>query len=498
MRAPWPIQALLSRIVAVLFATIIAADAMAELRVQVEPAWNGMLRAGHGTEVAVRLWDDRTRSLKVGLVAGRVTSSLVLDSVAGEATTAFMPLPAHDDADVRLYVQDTLTGNVLLRKTVDIPSSPRSLVAASPPALMKSLGGLTESAEHSLVAAVPEKLPRTLQGYDAISLLLFDATALHRLDRQQLSALQGHLSLCGRTVIANMPAAARPQLMLATGCGGAALSALENDTGVALAVGSLLSRPADGLVAAATTDLAEQSNRIAREIVAGIAAYAVLLVILIAVRPPNWIVPASAVVVSLLALGYGWQRPEVSSANVLLEMEAGTHVGHYTATLRTEVPGRSTVLIDMPAGAILNPPSGHAVTIAQTHQGQRLRFPASLGPIRSLSFRGAVSLVPPIAMEPTAEGRVLRNTASAPLPAGYAIDPEDGGVRRSPSLRPGQTFLLSSTSDETADLPTALRRSYTGTSDFVMLLPLSTEIARESIGIPTARGWLAIRWKNAP
>jgi hypothetical protein len=334
-------------IVAFMVMTFGASSARA-LLVSTKPAWNGWLRAGMPTEVAIRVVGDRAGVLTLSLSdqSTRYTHRANL-----EPNVQFVwrvPLFPSSGEQLQLRAQldeePVIEREIILRR--HLAPSPLVAVLADQPITLDGIQATT-------VHIASDSLPFHNASFAAMDLILIHRDSLKGMARQQLIALQQHAAQCGRIVIVGLAPAAVAKFADLAGCGGRFLITAETVADLDTRIASLLKAPVPQLPSPSSMHSLLDNNGLARQIRPLVAFFTIYLcVLLIALRSQRASVyfVSTSIASSLIGLFAWTMGPEYIDRVTWAEMENSAGVARFTSIMRIISRG-DRVTIDIPVNA---------------------------------------------------------------------------------------------------------------------------------------------------
>lgn len=467
----------------------LSAAAAPNLELTVVPAWRGWSRPDRITELDIRLATDTRTAATLQWRAGAQVQQVALDLQPARPQRLTLSVPASDAMTLRLVTPggQTLSREVALARS-ESPLLALALSSSGPAAL----GGF-----HAVSVAAAD-LPRQAAAHAGIDALAIDAPTLAALDAQQLAALLGHASACGRIVVVQQDERVQRLLQSAAGCGGQALMQAADLADAMQRLEASLDRPlAAPQVPADLGDAAPRPDRVVWQRAAlilaiGLGAIALALLFTHAL-PALLALCAVAALAGPLAMRL-WPAPAqmlIWSEAVSGDAQARFHArqqltGVARADARLPIPAQlaSSVRACRPAQPVhwaIEPRSGQPVDAA---------FPSRLFGQMALCYEGSFPIQRAIAVagEPGADPQV-RNGAAMAWPAGQLL--WDSQVVDLPPMGAGASATLQVAArrpPRDALERAALARAGTGGTGALWELDLSG-VASLPEG---ARGWLVM------
>lgn len=423
-------------------ATGLAPPAAAAPRIEwsAVPAWQGWSRPDRVTELDIRLAADAATAATLELRAGAQVQQVAIDLQPARPLRLRLSVPAAPVVTLQLDAP----GGPALRRDVVLARSESPLLA-----LALSAAGTLQVGGFHVVPVAAADLPRQAAAHAGIDALVIDAPTLAALDSQQLAALLGHASACGRIVVMQQDPRVRRMLDSAAGCGGQAMLHAADLADAALRLEASLDRPLAGLLVPADLgDALPQPERLVWQrvvlmVAAGLAAFALTLLFTTSLPVLLALGVSSAGVAVLL------QRVLPAPAQLVIWSEAvsGDTRARYQA--RQQLPGVARGSAQVPIADQLAP----SVQACRTTQDLHLQVDPSTGQAMSAAFEtrlfgqvalcyaGSFPIQRAVALqgEPGAD-RQVRNSAAMAWPAGLLL--ADARVQDLPAMAAGAQATL--------------------------------------------------------
>jgi len=470
-----------------------------ELRVDVVPAFDGVVRAGGWTELAVRVVSDIGGDVQVESSAGALHSGTA-GRVEARVPAVFR-LPVRVGSEDRLGVAVRGPGGARRR----VPVSLRLLTAGEH--VVARAGGALRLDAPGLVAVRTDAagLPAAARAFELVDVLVLDVAMLGGLEGLQLEALESHLGQCGRVLLVDAPEPALRRARERAGCGGAFVEAVGNGKAVGDAVERLLARPAPVLPdprRLAALLPGDGRPAAARPLVGFFLGYGGALALAIVTIRRAWLLlalPVAATVLMLVALGSA--RPGVTLGS-WTEATSGAATARFAALLRIDGIAPRSVAVEVPRALGLPDPLGEdaGTTLRLTagdFAGTRLDVRTALLSEHDLHLHGTLDWTAPLAVEIGPAGPRVENRARARSRPGYLV--WRGEVFALPALDPAAAWSPPTSEPlPHAALPPVFRGwagngPALGREPAFVLLPGTPE---PMLGIGTtaaAAGWIVIR-----
>lgn len=477
------------------------------------PAWGGHFRQDRYTEIGIRLRSQDNQDISIVLSAKEMDIAFSTSLAAGVTRTIRVPL----QVSASHALTATLTGADGVSMTIDKwlgPILPQGPVIAIPvtdtadtalyPALNLNQKQPYESPSKPLVFQPHiNSLPRTGHAYATIDALVLDMGGLSQLDTEQLQALYGHLTRCGKVLTVGIAPQLISKLRQGAGCSGAYLWSVSGFNEVADKLAFVLAATPPALPSA--TDLnqlaADDSNNNAtyKAVVFLFAFYFIVLLMTGATTKKAWPLFLVILVTTTLALIAWWgNKPRITLVN-WAEMDNGSHTVRFSALLSTEGTGIGQTDIGLPDA--FGPPSPLTVSGFQysfqddkQQVSTRLDITSHLFSENNFYFTGTTSVVSPVAIQ-TNKGKLsVLNNSQNTLDSGFLS--WNGQWFPVPAIPPGSRWI--------ADLSTTLNRNSLpeklltkhgveeGARLFLRFLPENLIIKDISRSV----GWLSITMAN--
>jgi hypothetical protein len=464
----------------------------AELRVDVAPAWDGVVRPGGWTELAVRVVSDVGGEVRVDSSEGALHSATLGRVEAGVA--AVLRLPVRVGTSDRIAVVVRGPGEVRRR----VPVTLRLL--APDERVVARAGGAVRRPGHRVVALGTDaaSLPSTARAFDTVDVLVLDVAMLAGLEGPQLRALEGHLGRCGRVVLVDAPGPAIGRARDRAGCDGAFVEAVHDGAAVDDAVARLLAHPAprlpDGGRLAALLPGARRPGA-ARSLAGFFAGYGAALVLgAVAIRRA-WLFPALPLAATaLLVAALRNARPEVTLAT-WTETTSGAATARFAAVLAVDGMAPRALAIDVPpALGVPDPVGDPGTTLALTASAgsdTRVAVRTALLSEHRLELAGTLDWTAPLAVEAAAGTPRVVNTGPVRSRPGFLV--HDGDVFRLPALDPGAAWNPAPEAVPDPALPADLTAALGPDVHLLALLPGTPGPILEAGTTAAAAGWIVIR-----
>lgn len=187
-------------------------------RLDVEPAWNGVFRPGEGTEVVVQYVADEAPGEK------QLFELTLVDEVEPDIRYRHTNILPNSPLRVPVAVVQGGQLNLALRSHGKPVIETTSRLREARPdvdlvAIAASLATLPDLNAEAVYVA-PKSLPVFPASYRAIDLLVLDSAALAALTPPQTTALEHHVSACGRTLFYNVEPSVVAAFLALAGCRG--------------------------------------------------------------------------------------------------------------------------------------------------------------------------------------------------------------------------------------------------------------------------------------
>jgi hypothetical protein len=276
-------------------------------------------------------------------------------------------------------------------------------------------------------------LPRTVEAYETIDLLVLGSGVLGRLDDRQREALGLYVANCGRIVLDDLATAELASFPERTSCLTGDGSSGVTDT----------LRPLPG--PDELRELANESSGL-RSLVFFFSGYLLVLGVLGTTRRRPVTMLGIPVLAALLLVVTGWRQPAEREFIFWAEFDSGARAGRYTALLdvRGKGPGKSESAVPVELGLPLNLVGGSPVEIEYRplQPTNILTVHPRLLSRHQFAFTSAIEFVVPLTLK-LREGKPwIENTSERPTPAAilawqgryFPVPPLESGRRWSPAV----------------------------------------------------------------
>lgn len=433
-------------LIAIFLVMTFGASSARALTVSAKPVWNGWVRAGMPTEVAIRVISDRGGPLTLKLSDGAISYN---QKTSLEPKVEFVwrvPLSPPSGAPLQLFAQlDEEPGieqEIIFRR--HLAPSPLVAVLAGQPLPLDGVDATTIYLAH-------DSLPFHNASFAAIDLILINQDSLQGMARQQLIALRQHAAQCGRILIIGFAPAAIAGFANLAGCGGRFLIASSTLVDIDTRVAGLLEARVPQLPSPGSLHGLLDKNGMAHKIQPLILFFTIyLLVLLIAVRSHHAALYAvsASIAATLVGLITWTLSPEHIERVVWAEMENRANVARFNLIQRVLGSGRRTT-IDIPVntGALQAlQPMKLAFTLGQNGgDAASVSFDTQLFSQHEFVASGVTTMQVPLILEYSDNiPRLTNASADISPPAVLAWNDLKYSI---PALTPGQGWQPSSGSE---------------------------------------------------
>ncbi|GMQ87100.1 MAG: hypothetical protein BMS9Abin08_0298 [Gammaproteobacteria bacterium] len=477
-----------------------AAAAEPSLTLDLQAAWDGLMRPGAASEISVRMLAGQ---------GGQVELTLP-DQQPPVRTTALLEanlpytlwIPVHPPENGIVTVEARLDQGAAVRLETRLrPRTPQTLVAAL---LRTDAETPAERSEQSrtitLLRPAATSLPRTRAAYEVIDALVLDQDALAALDTAQRDSLRTWLQNCGRLIAVGTWSQWFATLEAEAGCGGRFIDRVDRAAQayakLAMTVRDLPSAlPAETTLRAMLKQIHSSDPWLP---LAGFFLLYLLALILLArdIRRPALLLlaPLSATLLSLLVWFNGTAGHRLSSWS---EMESGDTTARFSALLHIDGNGRGTSTTTLPADLGLPTlltanPAAEARYNRQPPMAVQIEVDNHLLSRHEFLLYGTSAVQYSLTLALSTDGPLLTNTGSVPTAPGLLG--WQGSRYPVPSLQPGQHW--SPPEQDTLWNPLSraeqILRARTGTGTAAVLVPFLPPGIRGIKPQVEESGWLLI------
>lgn len=383
------------------------------LLVSTKPAWNGWVRAGMPTEVAIRVVGDRAGELTLTLKDGPIS---YIQKTKLEPKVEFVwrvPLSAPSGLPIQLSAQlDEEPGieqEIIFRR--HLAPSPLVAVLVDQPLPLDSI-------EATTIYLSPDSLPFHNSSFTAMDLIVIQQDSLKGMARQQMIALRQHAAQCGRIIVIGFAPATMTSFAKLAGCGGNFLVATESAVDINTRVASLLSAPVTQLPSPSSLQGLLDNNGMVGQTRPMIIFFTIYLcVLLIALRSQRarfYFVIASTTA-CLVGLIVWTMNPEHIDRVVWTEMDGSAGVARYKSILRV-LGGGGVATIEIPDNArtlrALQTMNLVIMSAQNSDGAASVRFDSPLYSQHEFVVSGVTRMPVPLVVEYSDEGPRITNTGT--------------------------------------------------------------------------------------
>lgn len=433
-------------LIAIFLAMVFGTSSARAILVNTQPAWDGWVRAGMPTEVAIRVVADQAGQLTLTLRDGPVSYTQKTNLEPRVEFVWRVPLSAPSGPALQLRAQlDEEPGieqEIILRRHL----APSPLVA-----VLVNQALPLDDIEATTIYMTTDSLPFHNSSFAAMDLIVIHQDSLKGMARQQMIALRQHAAQCGRIVVIGFAAGVTSDFAKLAGCGGRFLATVESVVDIGTPVASLLATRAPQLPSPGNLQSLLGKNTMPNQFRSLIIFFTIyLFVLLIALRSqraPLYFISTSTAA-SLIGLLAWTMSPEHIDRLVWTEMENGAGVARYTSILRV-LGGGNTVTLDIPdnIGTLraLQPMEMVIMSDQKSDDAASVRFDSLLFSQHEFMVSGVTPMPAPLVMEYTDEAPRISNSGTGISPP--ALLSWNDLKYSVPALAPDQDWRPSSRSE---------------------------------------------------
>ena len=492
----------MSRLILLLILTTAVSISYAKppLSIQVQPAWNGLTKAGTTTtEIAITLLADRNGEVEVTLPDHdpRLRVSVSLNAL--QPHTLWLAVRPQLGKVLRVNARGAdgeATGAVVRFDDVaEDASVVASTIHLSPQPSSPGLQDMPMLLNPSI-----SMLPHTPGGYGGINALILDGDSLAALDKRQLVSLQDYGADCGHIVYVGEAAARYEDLAATAGCGLRFITRVTDGNAALTAVQEMQRAVATALPSANRLQTLLNNDVFAATWSALLLFFIVYAIglMLIARGSRKW---APLLLVPIVAALLGWTAWSNDRVNRRLiswsEVDTHGHTMRYSALLQIAGNGKGEASTVLPASlGLLQPQTEASMAELDSHDAGTvaavLRARSFLLSQRTFFTQGNMRLEPSISITMTAHGPVIENRGATPSPP--ALLGWNDQRNPVPVLRPGERWHppAHGTPWQVAHVEEQLLRMRTQDGTAAILLPHSLLPADGDVAHIEESGWLLI------
>jgi hypothetical protein len=457
-----------------------AGQAAAEnLRLALDPAWDGRFVAGEETEIGIALSADASGAYLI-----RVSSAnfhVEQQALVEPGQTVTTALPVRPPPDGRLTVDVVGPGGRSVSQAIDLQPTA---------ALFRVRADIDRPLDPSAAAQLQiasQHLPRTLSGYGSVSQVSLDRRAISQLSEAQREALSAYIGRCGALQLAADAQDHLARSLALAGCGKAQFS---GGGDVPARHSALVSHDRLRILLDNETSMFG-----ARWVMLAFGFYVLVLVALPRrLRTPH-VVSAVAVLASLSIWVYTAWRPPSALGVMVVEVPSGAEQGRVSAVLRLHGDGLKPLSVDLDgrlsAPLALNAGDTSLVFLPEPATHFQIVGTAPLLGWQDYTMHGAAPLMSRPLVNVGTEAVELVNAGPQPIPAGMLTF--ENRVVATPPLETGARW----TAD--VDAPTlgwtpaiGLLRELALNDRAAWMLPLASTEARTMVPLSRRSAWLLV------
>ncbi|MCX2980323.1 hypothetical protein EYC98_05495 [Halieaceae bacterium IMCC14734] len=395
-----------------------AGPALAEPQLQAWPAWQGLARIGHSSEVELLLTNYPAGKVQLATASAshRFEQSIELSGAA--AIKLQLPFVADVGGTITVtaaYADGTASRQQLRLQLIE-PTRPLRVSAVRAPAQEYLL-----SAPEGLLHTAPDSLPHLAMGYAGVTTLVLDSATLNQLLPEQRQALREFVATCGRLYLLNTSTAQTGELQRYAGCGGKTVAAF---THWQQASNTVTPRPAwsrdaiNALARLAADSAPMHPAMLPLSLLLG--GYLLGLLVLLGLKTQRRWLLGWVVLITALAIGGWWQRPPLRTALSWSEMQINDPVAQTTRILDLAGRGRwrgQQALLEPTTAPQAISANASVTTIAIGANGMALELATQLFSRQQLSYQRYRFIDPQLELGMRAARPYLVNHSSETLPA---------------------------------------------------------------------------------
>ena len=455
---------------------------------ELKPAWQGFVRPGETSALALRFIAPRGGRAELRLAGSGVTIRSSFEFEPGLPVELSLPLPFTTGKTPRLSI---LANGERFERKVEVqalsPATKLVAVVGEGESLPWPVPGASDRDTVTVHLRAAE-LPGRAQAYRQLDALVLSEAAVDSLDKRREQAIAGYLAACGVLYLPAHLTGVGSGAHAAAGCGGRNVIPLDAGSN------ALKASPRRGRLpgAAVLRELPVPSQSgVHWSLVVFLAGYLGLLVLLARSTPSSLLLLIPPAAAGCAILGWSMSRPLIS-LTAWAEMNSGDTLAPYAASLQVTGTSRGQVTVPLAADSgVPEAEAGDGVVFHAEETGASLTLPGRLMSRHKLLFRGIMP-APRFEVQGGEDGVRIQNLGDAPLPAGLVA--WQGQRYSFPELAAGQSWQQPERGEPWGNRPgeSELRRRALDGGTWVLAPVAPPAALAETAGTGTS-GWILVK-----